>query len=73
MSRIVLSDRIERFLDAMAVSVVAALVASIMAQGGLREAAAVAICAVVMLRSHSAIGAIMAGTCLAASWSFSNI
>ena len=73
MSRIADSDRIERFLDAMAVSVVAALVASITAQAGWRETAAVAICAVVMLRSQSAIWAIIAGIFLAAAWSSLNV
>lgn len=73
MSRIAASDRIERFLDAMAVSVVAALVASIIAQAGWREAAAVAICAVVMLRCQSAIWSIMAGIWLAAAWSSINV
>ena len=72
MSRIAISDRIERFLDAMAVSVVAALVASIIAQAGWREAAAVTICAVVMLRSQSAGCAIIAGICMAAGWSYFN-
>nr|WP_262386517.1 AzlD domain-containing protein [Roseobacter litoralis] len=73
MSRVAITDRIERFLDSMAVSVVAALVASLIAQAGLREAAAVAICAVVMLRSQSAIWAIMAGICMAAGWSYFNV
>mgnify|MGYP001803206357 CR=1 FL=1 len=73
MSRIAISDRIERFLDAMAVSVVAALVASMIAQAGWREAAAVAICAVVMLRSQGAIWAILAGISEAAIWSYFDV
>lgn len=73
MSRIALSERIERFLDAMAVSVVAALVASMIAQAGWREAAAVAICAVVMLRNQSAMWAILAGVSVAATWSYFNV
>lgn len=73
MSRIAISDKIERFLDAMAVSVVCALVASIIAQAGWREAAAVAICVVVMLRNQSAIWAILAGISVAATWSYFNV
>lgn len=69
MSRIETSARVERFLDAMSVSVVAALVASILAQGGLREAGAVAFSAVVMMQSKSAVWAMMAGIVFAAIWS----
>jgi len=69
MSRVGLSPRIERFLDGLSVSVIAALVASIVAQGGLREAAAVAVAAIVMLGARSAIWAMLAGVACAAAWS----
>ncbi len=70
MSRIETSARVERFLDAMSVSVVAALVASILAQGGWREVAAVALSVMVMRQSKSAIWAMIAGIGIAAVWSF---
>lgn len=73
MSRIAVSNRIERFLDAMAVSVVSALIASILAQSGWRETVAVVICGCVMLRSHNAIWAIVSGICVAAAWSSMNL
>lgn len=68
MSSIDLSPRIERYLDALSVSVIAALVASIVAQNGLREAAAVAIAATIMLGSKSAVWAMIGGMTFAAAW-----
>ena len=69
MSQLQTSGRIERFLDTLSVSVVAALVASILAQNGAREMVAVAVSTIVMLRSRSAAGAILAGIGAAALWS----
>lgn len=69
MSRIETSARVERFLDAMSVSVIAALIASILAQGGWREAGAVALSAFVMVQTKSAVWAMMAGIGVAAIWS----
>lgn len=69
MSRVSVSPRIERFLNAVSVSVIAALVASIVAQNGLREAAAVALAAVVVLGSNSAVWAMASGMAFAAMWS----
>ncbi|WP_289032308.1 AzlD domain-containing protein [uncultured Roseibium sp.] len=69
MKHIDTSARVERFLDAMSVSVVAALVASILAQGGWREVAAVGLSAVVMMRSRSAVWAMISGIGAAAAWS----
>ncbi len=70
MSHIETSARVERFLDAMSVSVVASLVASILAQGGWREVAAVALSSLVMMRSKSAVWAMLAGIGAAAIWSW---
>lgn len=68
MSRIEVSARIDRFLDALSVSVIAALVASIVAQNGLREAVAVAFAAAIMLGWKSAICAMIGGMGFAAAW-----
>ena len=68
MKHIDISGRVERFLDAMSVSVVAALVASILAQGGWREVVAVGCSAVVMTQSRSAVWAMICGIGAAAVW-----
>lgn len=68
MSRIDVSPRIERFLDALSVSVIAALVASIVAQNGPREGVAVVLAAAVMLGSRSAVWAMIGGMAFAAAW-----
>ena len=70
MSRISTSPRIERFLDGLSVSVIAAVVASMLAQDGPREAAAVALAALVMLGTSNAVVAMLAGVLCAAAWSF---
>ncbi|MEM8852417.1 MAG: AzlD domain-containing protein [Pseudomonadota bacterium] len=68
MSRIGPSPRIERFLQSLSISVIAALVASIVAQGGPREGAAVGVAALVMLATKSTVLALLAGMATAASW-----
>ena len=68
MSHVNASARIERFLDGLSVAVIAALVASILAQNGLREATAVALAVLVMLRSANATWAMIAGMAVAALW-----
>ena len=68
MSHVNASARIERFLDGLSVAVIAALVASILAQNGFREAAAVALAVLVMLRSANATWAMIAGVAVAALW-----
>ena len=68
MSRIGTTPRISRFLDALAVSVVAALVASIAARGGLREIAAITLASVVMIGARSATWAMLTGMLCAAAW-----
>lgn len=69
MSRVEISDRVKRFLDAMSVSVMAALVASMLAQRGPREAVAVGISILVMMQFKSAVWAMIAGIGAAALWS----
>lgn len=64
------SERIERFLDAASLSVIAAIVASMLARSGPREAAAVGAAAIAMLLTRSVVGAMIAGMILAACWSF---
>ncbi|MBP5857223.1 AzlD domain-containing protein [Marivibrio halodurans] len=59
---------VERFLDGVAVSVIAALVAAGLAQRGPREVAAVAVSAVVMLVTRSPVAAMVAGLAVAAGW-----
>ena len=68
MTNIAISPRIERFLNALSVSVIAALVAPIVAQNGLREGAAVGLAAVIMLGSKSAVWAMVGGMAFAAAW-----
>ena len=65
MTSMVISQRIERFLNALSVSVIAALVASIIAQSGLREGAAVGLAAGIMLGSKSAVWAMVGGMAFA--------
>ena len=68
MNHVNASAKIERFLDGLSVAVIAALVASILAQNGFREAAAVALAVLVMLRSANATWAMIAGMAVAALW-----
>ena len=68
MSRIEMSPRVSQFLDALAVSVIAALVASIAARGGLKEIAAIVLASIVMLGTRSATWAMLTGMLCAAAW-----
>ena len=70
MSLITASPRIERFLEAMAVSVIAALVASLAVNAGGRELAALGVAAAVTLWTRNLVGAMLAGTALGAAWFF---
>ncbi|MGB0696099.1 MAG: AzlD domain-containing protein [Rhodospirillaceae bacterium] len=65
-----LSPRLERFLDGLSVSVLAALVASLLAQNDLRTATAVAVASGIMLAAKSAIWAMLAGMACAAAWTW---
>lgn len=69
MSRVPISKAVERYLDGLSVSVIAALVASLVAQGDLRMATAISLAALVMLGSRNAVWAMLAGMAVAASWS----
>lgn len=68
MRSVTISPAVERFLDTLSVSVIAALVASTVAEGELRDAVAVALAATVMLVSKSAVWAMLAGISVAAAW-----
>lgn len=63
-----ISPLVERFLAALSVSVIAALVASIIAQGDLRSTSAVGLAAIVMLTFRSAAWAMLIGIAAAAAW-----
>lgn len=69
MLRVAPSPAVERFLEGLATAVLAGIVASFLAQNGLREAAAVAIAVVVMLIGRSAALAMLVGMLVAAVWS----
>ena len=62
------SPRLRRFLDTLAVSVIAALVATALVDVGLREIAAACATVLVMVMMRSAVWAMIAGTILAAIW-----
>ena len=68
MTQVGISPRITRFLSGLSVSVLAALVASMLARGGLREAAAVLVAVVVMLATRSAVFAMLAGIACGSFW-----
>ena len=68
MQRVATSKSLERFLDALSSSVIAAIVATYVTQHGLREAAAVAVAAMVMLALRSAVWAMISGMAVAALW-----
>lgn len=70
MARMPMSTSVERFLQNLSLSVIAALVASMLARGGMREAAAVATAALVMVTLRKSIWAMGAGMAVAALWTF---
>lgn len=70
MSRMPMSASAERFLQNLSLSVIAALVASMLARGGLREATAVSAAALVMITLRKSIWAMGAGMVVAACWTF---
>lgn len=65
-----LSPRVERFLEAMSSSVLAAIVVSFLARGSWREGAAVALALLVMLVMRSPVLAMVAAMALAGGWSW---
>ncbi len=68
MARAPMTARVRRFLDGMASAVLAALVATIVAKGGLRELAAAGVAAAAMLGLGNASVAMLAGVAVAAAW-----
>ena len=65
---VTLSPRVTRFLEAMSVCVLAAVVATFVVNNGTREAAAVGVAILVMLATRSAVGAMLVAMLLAAGW-----
>lgn len=65
-----MSHRVERFLQNLSLAVLAALVASMLARGGLREAASVGVAVLVMLLLRKSIWAMGAGMICAAGWTY---
>lgn len=62
------SPRLRRFLDTLAVSVIAAIVTTALIDAGLREIAAASVTILIMILLRSAVWAMVAGTALAALW-----
>lgn len=65
-----MSTRVERFLQNLSLAVLASLVASMLARGGLREASAAAVAIGVMALARKSIWAMGAGMICAAIWTF---
>ena len=68
MQRVAASKRVEGFLDALSASVIAAIVVTYVTQNGLREGAAVALAAMVVLTLKSTVWAMLSGIAAAALW-----
>lgn len=68
MARLPMSTAVERFLQNLSLSVITALVASMLMRGGLREAASVTAAALVMIVFRKSIWAMGAGMLVAATW-----
>jgi len=68
MRHVAISRRVEVFLDAVSISVVATLVASLLAQNGAREATAVVVASLVMLVFKSPVAAMTVGMITAGLW-----
>lgn len=62
------SPAVERFLQALSTSVIAALVVSYLMRGGIREALAVAVAGLIVLRLGNPVIAMFAGMIVAAVW-----
>lgn len=63
-----ISDRVTRFLEAMSVSVLAAIVVTFLAQGGARELVAVATAVGLMVMARSPVWAMVSAMAAAALW-----
>lgn len=64
-----ITGAVERFLEGMALAVLTAIAATYVAQHGLREAAAVALAAAIMIATRSAVLAMLLAMAGAAAWS----
>jgi len=62
------SPRLKRFLDTLAASVIAAIVATALFKAGLREVTAASVTILIMILLRSAVWAMVAGTGIAALW-----
>lgn len=62
------SARLDRLLDAMSTSAIAAVVVSFLAGNGVREAAAVVVAGLAVLALRNAAAAMIAGMAFAAAW-----
>lgn len=65
-----MSPAVERFLQNLSLAVLASLFASMLARGGLSEAASVGVAILVMALLHRAIWAMTAGMICAAAWTY---
>lgn len=65
-----MTRRVERFLQNLSLAVLAALVASMLARGGLREAGAAAVAVLVMALARRSVWAMGVGMICAAGWTF---
>lgn len=65
-----MSARVERFLENLSLSVLAALVASILMRGGLREGISVCVAVLVMALLRKSIWSMGAGMICAAGWTY---
>jgi uncharacterized membrane protein len=65
-----MSPAVERFLQNLSLAVLASLVASMLARGGLREAASVGVAILVMVLLRRAIWAMSVGMICAAAWTY---
>ncbi|WP_425406185.1 AzlD family protein [Hwanghaeella sp.] len=68
MTFVPLSPRVTRFLDGLAISVIVAIVATMLAKAGLREVVAAAAAVAVMVTVRNVFWALSAGVLLAAGW-----
>jgi uncharacterized membrane protein len=65
-----ITPRIERFLEAMSISVIAAILVSAISEGGLRGAGAALVAATIMITFRNTALAMISGTVFAAGWTF---
>lgn len=69
MARVPLTERVQRFLEVMSISVLVAIVASFLARGGPREVAALVAGAAAMIVFRRPLAALACSVAVAAAWS----